>query len=171
MERQLDAFRQRYPMDDRAFSYLMESPREAQQAVLDSFQPRNPSDVDYSAPVVAYAKRCRARAEENHVGGGGYGGCPAAPMPPPADPVHDFCRQYPVDARAQEYLRASGPEVVNRVLQEFRPKREGESDYSGAVVAFVGRCRKGAPPYQPAFVSNDYGEPPGKRPRYGGPGF
>jgi len=66
------------------------------------------------------------------------------------DHLHAFMQRYPVDDRAQAYLCDSPPDVIARVLHEFKPKHEGESDYSGAVVAFVKRCRSGGGSDMPA---------------------
>lgn len=184
---ELQDFRRRFPMDERAFGYLAESSPAVQRQVFDTFAPKRLDDVDFSAPVVAYAKLCRARAIEHpanvshhqqsspvHGGAcaGSYGSSFAGVAPPPprlpplmvsaplpvpmlrahALPNHsisdahigDFCRRYPMDARARELLLASPPAAVARVLREFRPRREGEADYSAAVVAFVGVCKRDA---------------------------
>merc|ERR1711920_926179 len=60
VNRELRAFRQRFPMDDRAFSYLCDTPPEALMQMLESFVPPRLDDTDYSAPVIAFAKKCRA---------------------------------------------------------------------------------------------------------------
>lgn len=133
---ELDGFRFRYPMDDRAFLYLSESPPEARRRVLETFIPPRINDTDYSAPVIAYAKACR-----NFVAcGGGLNGTSANMVAPPELDV--FCTRYPMDTRAMDYLRESPPEVIARVISEFHPKREGDSDYSAAVVSYVTRCRR-----------------------------
>lgn len=143
-----EAFRRRFPMDDRAFAYLLESPPQVRQQVMETFSPPRADDTDFSAPVVAYSKRCRARFGEVAHGTNQYfsGLQPAMPAPGyvTEGDVGAFMARYPVDARAEDYLRETPPVVVARVLREFRPKREGDSDYSAAVVSFVGLCRKEA---------------------------
>jgi len=58
-----------------------------------------------------------------------------------ASNLQEFLSRYPVDQRAQDYLAASPPAVVARAINEFRPPREGEDDYSGLLTAFVKRLR------------------------------
>jgi len=158
----LDGFRQRYPMDDRAYVYLQESLPEVQRQVVETFVPKRADDVDFSAPIVAYAKLCRARFNEaasfglNPIAASpGVSAYPAqcCPQQPPA-PAMDhqalaselsaFCQRFPMDQRACDFLYESPPVVITRVLHEFRPKREGDADYSAAIVYFVGVCRKEA---------------------------
>lgn len=57
--RSLRSFRERYPMDDRAYDYLTSSPPEVVDAVLQQFQPRAEGEQDYSAVVTSFTKRCR----------------------------------------------------------------------------------------------------------------
>lgn len=186
LDRELHDFRARFPMDDRAFAYLAESPLPAQREVLDTFRPPR-EDTDYSALIINLAKKCRARAppdrghgnmaasngygppvhyaQPSYGGGysGGYGGGYGAPPPraPPRGELDHFARRYPIDERAFAYLSDSSPDVIHKVLSEFKPKHEGESDYSGAVVSFVKRCR--------SDFSGGAGrsEPNAKRARYG----
>jgi len=131
-------------MDDRAFVYLQESLPEVQMQVVETFVPKRVDDTDFSAPVVAYAKLCRARFTE----AASFGLNPIAAGPGNdyalASEMSAFCQRFPMDQRARDYLYESPPGVVARVLREFRPKREGDSDYSAAVVYFVGVCRKEA---------------------------
>lgn len=159
VDRELHAFRQRFPMDDRAFTYLCETPPDALMQMLESFVPPRHDDTDYSAPVIAFAKKCRARggSQESVVFAKGYGHSAMGGQPfgggqvqsrgRHRDSIEDrldaFTRRYPVDERAFAYLSESPPDVISRVLDDFKPKREGEGDYSGAVVAFVKRCRSG----------------------------
>lgn len=174
----LEGFRQRYPMDDRAFVYLQESLPEVQRQIVETFVPKRAVDVDFSAPIVAYAKLCRARCTEaasfgmNAIAAGPGYGCGSHQgahfsQPPPAANDHAlaadmgaFCQRFPMDQRARDFLYESPPGVVSRVLREFRPKREGDSDYSAAVVYFVGICRKEA-----GFDANSGGAMPPKRTR------
>lgn len=157
---ELQDFRRRFPMDERAYGYLAESSPAVRRQVFDTFAPKRLDDTDFSAPVVAYAKLCRARVFESAAHGSHFMAVapPRFPAPmqarmpvfrPAVQPVTDaqigeFCRRYPMDGRALELMLASPPAVVARVLREFRPKREGEADYSAAVVAFVGVCKRDA---------------------------
>merc|ERR1740121_2032457 len=56
--------------------------------------------------------------------------------------ITEFCRRYPVDARAIEAVLASPPMVQVRVIREFRPRNEGEPDYSAALMTFLGICKR-----------------------------
>lgn len=54
----LDGFRQKYPMDDRAFDFLKNAPPNVQAEVLERFSPQR-QDTDYSALIISFAKKCR----------------------------------------------------------------------------------------------------------------
>lgn len=56
----LEGFRQRYPMDDRAFDFLKCASAFVQQEVLERFSPQK-QDSDYSALIISFAKKCRER--------------------------------------------------------------------------------------------------------------
>ena len=58
----LEGFRQRYPMDDRAFDFLKCASASTQQEVLERFAPQR-QDSDYSALIISFAKRCREREQ------------------------------------------------------------------------------------------------------------
>merc|ERR1712039_581565 len=66
----------------------------------------------------------------------------AVPVVNDAHAISNFFLRYPCDERAQDFLNSSSPEVRARVVQEFRPRQEGDSDYSGAVTSFVRRMRQ-----------------------------
>lgn len=224
MDQEMHAFRARFPMDDRAFKYILESPPEVRRHVLDSFTPPRIDDADFSAPIVGYAKMLRSRFAGGGApspgpchGGGGYGpgfGGGRGPVGPGhgglgghgymnhggggpgmggyhgshmgsggrggmtgLQDLRNFCARYPMDERAVDYLRESPPEVIDQVLREFKPKREGDGDYSAPVVAYTKKCRNMAmgsfhPP--PPSGGGSYGmhgaqnygpTPPWKRPR------
>jgi len=166
----LEQFCERFPIDDRAYRFLMECRAEVLRTVIESFVPPRLDDANYSAAVVAWAKVIRHRFGDAVTGpahqgaatlvpapwggcGGGLGtGCDGGSVSP-GPFIAAFFQRYPSDEPTQSYLCESPPEVVSRVLREFRPKREGDSDYSAAVVAYVARCRR------------DAGEPPRKRQR------
>merc|ERR1712066_1143869 len=80
-------------------------------------------------------------------GGGGFRAAKAGPMNALAavndsQAIANFLMRYPCDERAQEFLTSSPAEVRARVVQEFRPRKEGDNDYSGAVTSFVRRIRQ-----------------------------
>lgn len=153
---QIEAFRQRYPMDDRAFEFLESSGSFVVQDVLMNFSPRNMQDTDYSRPITSYVKQCRERAER--LGGGAVVGGQhvqiqptvlGAPKQHSADNgrhvecgwLQCFRKLYPMDAKAYDFLEQSPVEVQESVVSEFKPRRAGDEDYSGAVTSFVKRVK------------------------------
>jgi len=52
-------FRQRYPTDERAWNYLLQSSGEVKHRVLTEFCPPQGVDGDYSKAVTSYIRRCR----------------------------------------------------------------------------------------------------------------
>ena len=54
----LEGFRQRYPMDDRAFDFLKNAPPSIQSEILERFAPQR-EDTDFSALIIGFAKKCR----------------------------------------------------------------------------------------------------------------
>eukprot|EP00929_Paragymnodinium_shiwhaense_P011589 TRINITY_DN11752_c0_g1_i1.p1 TRINITY_DN11752_c0_g1~~TRINITY_DN11752_c0_g1_i1.p1 ORF type:complete len:509 (+),score=97.47 TRINITY_DN11752_c0_g1_i1:107-1633(+) len=172
MQAELEAFRQRYPLDEDSTNYLYRSGEEVQWAVINEFRPTREGQSDYSALVIAFTKRMKSKLYGDFAGGGpgffapaahaGYGGPPARGgyMPPPAPrqtyqppgrggyhggygavPGYaDFCRRYPMDERARSMLESQPSDVISRVVREFRPKREGDADYSAVIVAYTKRC-------------------------------
>jgi len=147
----LEGFRRRYPMDDRAFNYLLESPPEVCRQVLETFVPKRANDTDCSAPVIAYAKLCRSRFAEatsmganSTINGSLQGGMCRGGSQELMAQQSVFCQRFPMDQAAYDFLYDSPPNVISRVHREFRPKREGDSDYSAAVVHFTRSCRRDA---------------------------
>jgi len=150
VDAEMDAFRQRFPMDEQAASYLMTSSPDVRTSVLRNFRPPREGDSDYSALLIAFTKRCRlavpsrTRQTEQKFMPIVWTCSGEVPRGGTLSDAGSFCRRYPIDHRALEYLKESPPDIVARVVREFRPKREGEADYSAAVVAFIGLCRKSA---------------------------
>eukprot|EP00747_Dinoflagellata_sp_TGD_P077445 gnl/TRDRNA2_/TRDRNA2_159594_c0_seq1.p1 gnl/TRDRNA2_/TRDRNA2_159594_c0~~gnl/TRDRNA2_/TRDRNA2_159594_c0_seq1.p1 ORF type:complete len:517 (+),score=94.36 gnl/TRDRNA2_/TRDRNA2_159594_c0_seq1:57-1607(+) len=139
---EIEHFREKYPMDDNAFRYLTNSPADVIDCVLKTYQAPVNENTDHSAPVTAYAKKLRAASSEN------YGPARASFGGGPSDwEVQQFCDRYPMDQRAYDNLTSCSPDVLSRVLREFRAKVEGESDYSALISAFVKRCRDRPGPY------------------------
>jgi len=146
----LEGFRRRYPMDDRAFNYLLESPPEVCRQVVETFVPKRANDTDCSAPVIAYAKLCRSRFAEatgmgaNSINGSLQGSMSRGDSQELLAQQSVFCQRFPMDQAAYDFLYDSPLSVISRVHREFRPKREGDSDYSAAVVHFTRSCRRDA---------------------------
>lgn len=137
----LRAFRAQYPMDDRAFDYLIQAEPRVQEVFLEEFQPKHHADGDYSASVTSYLKVVRAKVESNGSPG-------AAPVKGKGRSKGDeallenFRRRYPMDDRAFEYLCSADDSVRQKVLESFRPKHEGEADYSGLITSFIRSFRQ-----------------------------
>jgi hypothetical protein len=178
LAQQIDAFFVRYPVDERARGYLLDSDDAVVLAALQEFKPRTEGEKDYSGLLTSYVKRLRqrvggdagrARQAYNGQGSGGAVGPAPGALPRDREPLHrelqeavdDFVQRYPIDDGAFGYLTSSPPEVIVRVIEEFRPKAEGESDYSALLMTFAKRCRNklgvaAAEAYPPA----QYHEPP-----------
>jgi len=92
--------------------------------------------------------------------------------------VDAFFSRYPCDQRACEYFSQCSVDVQTAVVQQFRPRSEGDSDYSAAMTAFIKRCMGGGMmaaqqpqqfAQQPQFAQQQFGmeEPAAKRMRTG----
>merc|ERR1719401_1634048 len=51
--------------------------------------------------------------------------------------VDAFFIKYPCDQRATEYFNMSPSDVQTAVVQQFRPRSEGDADYSAAITSFI----------------------------------
>eukprot|EP00419_Tripos_fusus_P007859 CAMPEP_0172676216 /NCGR_PEP_ID=MMETSP1074-20121228/13808_1 /TAXON_ID=2916 /ORGANISM="Ceratium fusus, Strain PA161109" /LENGTH=600 /DNA_ID=CAMNT_0013493823 /DNA_START=150 /DNA_END=1948 /DNA_ORIENTATION=- len=127
----LEEFRLRFPMDERAFDFLATAPREVQERVLETFVPQRLDDTDFSAPVTAYVRSLRNQLADANVSAGVT-----------EEAIARFFERYPCDARATDYFQSCTPDVQVTVLRDFRPRSEGDSDYSAAVTAYVKRCKQ-----------------------------
>jgi len=127
----LEEFRLRFPMDDRAFDFLATAPREVQERVLETFVPQRLDDTDFSAPVTAYVRSLRNQLADSGAPAGGA----------TEEAMGKFFERYPCDARAQDYFQTCPTDVQSQVLGNFRPRSEGDSDYSAAVTAFIKKCK------------------------------
>merc|ERR1712217_654092 len=123
----LRALRTCFPMDDRAFDFLMQQPVEIQEGVIMEFRPRRDGDLDYSGAITSFVRAVSTRG----------GGRMIGPTGVPQGLVEAFRRRYPHDDRAWEYLTNSQPHVQRSVIEKFRPKQEGERDYSALITRFV----------------------------------
>ncbi|CAK0801216.1 unnamed protein product [Prorocentrum cordatum] len=89
-------FHARYPMDERALQYLLNSSGEAKQRVLTEFRPSGTVDGDYSKAVTAFVRRCQDEAKLGGKGGrfgahaGGMGAGGFAPMGGGYSPGGDY---------------------------------------------------------------------------------
>jgi len=138
---QLETFRKKYPMDDRALEYLRTSSPEVQEQCVGSFRIREKLD-DFSQAIIAHVRACRMISGDRT-------------PPPPETPVGqtqaaqqlvllaEFRSRYPFDDRTLSYMQQAGLEVVQRVMTEFQPPRGGvERDFSKSITAFVRRCKE-----------------------------
>merc|ERR1711924_21162 len=69
-------------------------------------------------------------------------GNPLRPNGPNHRDLSDFRRRYPMDDRAFEYLCDSTPEVKEKVLSTFVPRRSNDPDNSAPVTAYIKQCRR-----------------------------
>merc|ERR1712232_916248 len=104
-----------------------------QRMVVQKFRPNNPDDTDYSPAITAFVKAGRVQTRE-------------ARFSPYSDrEVQEFValaafrKRYPIDDRAFAFLLDS--EMRMEALEGFRPKQEGESDYSGLVTRYLKNMR------------------------------
>jgi len=157
----VDAFFTKFPCDQRATEYFNEIPREMQAAILRDFRPRSEGDSDYSAAMTSFIKYKQSAPWAGGKGGGGMGGkgggaaqgmMPAqqfagagmqAGGPLTQQSVDAFFSRYPADQRACEYFSTCTVDVQTAVVQQFRPRQEGDADYSAALTAFIKRCMGG----------------------------
>lgn len=173
---ELETFRRKFPMDERAYDFLTSLPAEVQMTGIREFSPKFMNDSDYSRPITSFLRQIQQRIGDGG-GGGGKGGGAKAYGGPPSEPRerqyqppsrhHDsprdshrsrggddpkrwlqiFRTAYPMDERAYDFLESSSPDVQELVISDFKPRRFGEKDYSGAVTSFLkavnGRVAKG----------------------------
>merc|ERR1712217_145771 len=131
------AMRTIFPMDDRAFEYLTMQPVEIQETAVMSFRPRQDGDPDYSGAITSFIKRIRQQGSVD--GGRSFRHVPPGLAPTPL--LDAFRRRYPVDDRAWDFLCQCHPASIRNVVETFKPKMEGEADYSGLLTSFVKRAR------------------------------
>lgn len=158
-DRDMQAFRDRYPMDERAFADLTSAPPDVRRRVIGHFKPRREGEADYSALVASFVRSIlKARPVPGPrplVGGsglrefrdvrdlprdrddGGRGGSRGRSRDRGGSLLENFRKRYPMDERAFHVLSNSSTSVQATVISDFRPKREGEDDYSALVMAFA----------------------------------
>lgn len=120
-------------MDDRAFDYLETSPLAVQENVVQDFRPRRFGESDYSGAVTSFVKQVRNRIQAS----GSRSSDSRSSSSAPTNLLNGFRERYPMDDRAWDYLESSSARVQRRVMEDFQPKREGESDYSRLLTSFV----------------------------------
>lgn len=64
LEGRLHSFRDRYPMDDKAFATIERMSPAVQEVFLSDFKPKREGDTDYSPLVMTFVRAVQARAEE-----------------------------------------------------------------------------------------------------------
>mmetsp|Transcript_36310 Transcript_36310/g.83470 ORF Transcript_36310/g.83470 Transcript_36310/m.83470 type:complete len:588 (-) Transcript_36310:37-1800(-) len=67
-QQKLKSFRERYPVDDRAFDFLQKAPEQVQNLVLADFKPKSEGQKDYSALLTIFVRKVQSRWQ-----GGGDG--------------------------------------------------------------------------------------------------
>jgi len=130
---ELQAFRDRYPFDEDAYRYIVSSPPHVQREIVRTFKPPREGEEDYSALVMTFSKRCRNAVPS----------WDTAMVTGPSGAEYDAFRQrYPFDDDTHNYLQSSPPEVRRQVLHSFKPKQEGEADYSALLISFCKKLRQ-----------------------------
>merc|ERR1712187_444897 len=104
---------------------------------MGTFKPRQDGDPDYSGAITSFVKRIREQGERD--GGTCFRYVPQGLAPAPL--LDAFRRRYPVDDRAWDFLTQCHPQTIRHVVESFKPKMEGEPDYSGLLTSFVKRAR------------------------------
>lgn len=168
---QLELFRLRYPMDEKAFDYLKISCPEVQERVVNTFRPPDNAQhqTDFSRIVTSHIKFCtRAHQDDsrhhhrqdaanmvsveeacNVLMGRTPDG--AGKNSVPEENLEMFRSNYPMDDRAFDYLKGSPADVQERVITTFRVDT-AQPDYSRAVTAHVRFCLKRHRESASAFV-------------------
>merc|ERR1712194_110010 len=118
-----------FPMDERAFDFLLQQPVEVQETVIMEFRPRRDGDPDYSGAITSFVKNVANRMRSDGGSSIQHIGQNNVPLPL----VEAFRRRYPVDDRAWDFLVQSAPATQRHVIETFKPKQEGEQDYSGLI--------------------------------------
>mmetsp|Transcript_43377 Transcript_43377/g.80772 ORF Transcript_43377/g.80772 Transcript_43377/m.80772 type:complete len:724 (-) Transcript_43377:54-2225(-) len=137
--RHLRRFRSRYPMDDRAFDFLVQHSAEVQEAVIAKFRPRSEGDADYSGAVTSFVRKTRDSLKASEAA--------AAPQRQGVTlrsrflNLREFRLRYPMDDRAFDFLEQAPTSVQEAVVSKFKPRSEGDEDYSGAVTTFTRRMK------------------------------
>lgn len=150
----LKNLRHKYPMDDRAFENLGKVHPEVRREFLRTFKPKREGEDDYSALVATYMRCIIKRREvsrgapqrggislrdrdDRNRGCGRDGKRDSRDEHSSANFLNDFRSHYPMDEKAFSILGRAALSIQKKVTSEFKPKREGEDDYSALVMAFV----------------------------------
>mmetsp|Transcript_79277 Transcript_79277/g.156976 ORF Transcript_79277/g.156976 Transcript_79277/m.156976 type:complete len:817 (-) Transcript_79277:134-2584(-) len=140
-QQQLDTFRKKYPMDERAMEYLRTSAPEVQEQCVATFRIRERLD-DFSQAIIAHVRACRMITGDR--------------TPPPLEgsicntaaaqqiiKLAEFRSRYSFDDRTLQYMQQAGSDIISRVMIEFQlPKSGIEKDFSKSITAFVRRCKE-----------------------------
>jgi len=135
----LEAFRARYPCDDEAFRFVTSAPPHVRQMILQTFKPPREGEEDYSALIITFSKKCRQATQQvpqrEHMA--------YRDRRPTAGVNYEaFRARYPFDDDCHNFLQRLPPEVRIHVLQNFKPPREGEADYSALLMSFGKKTRE-----------------------------
>ncbi|CAE7235471.1 ASPH [Symbiodinium natans] len=164
----LQHFRSRYPFDDDAYNYIMNSSIEVQRELLRDFKPKQEGEEDYSALIMGFTKKRRQSVKErqqlnrfvpqhyehyqpDYQSFGTFGAEQDVSLT--EHELQAFRDRYPFDEDAYRYIVSSPPHVQREILRTFKPPREGEEDYSALVITFSKRCRNAAPSWDTSPMS------------------
>lgn len=155
-------------MDARAWSNLSSAPPEVKNLVMGQFKPRREGEDDYSALISSFVRSIIIKREQRGLPGGRDvrgrspgrdgrdGGARREDHVPSREqsPASAFRARYPMDERAFGVLQNASPSVQQTVMADFRPRREGDDDYSALVMAFVRAVQGRVGISRPAADSN-----------------
>lgn len=156
---ELEAFRARYPCDDEAFRFVTSAPAHVQQMILQSFKPPREGEEDYSALIITFSKKCRQATHQAHQVPQREHIAYRDRRPTAGVNYEAFRARYPFDDDAHNYLQRLPPEVRIHVLQNFKPPREGEADYSALLMSYCKKMRENqqrVQPLQPSAHAHSY---------------
>mmetsp|Transcript_55781 Transcript_55781/g.129919 ORF Transcript_55781/g.129919 Transcript_55781/m.129919 type:complete len:355 (+) Transcript_55781:102-1166(+) len=142
LEQQLQAFRRRYPADDRAFEFLEKSHPKVVEQVLADFAPPRENQEDYSALLTNFIRQVRDRLRVH---------------------AKRWKRQYPQDQQNEE-PSDPGPEVEEAVQEDAAsdPRPDGGGTHFGLrqmvaeVGASLGRPAEDCEPFTGLLEDNWY---------------
>lgn len=147
----------RFPIDERAYDYFVQSSSEVQDTVLREFQVRKEGESSYAGLFTSFVRKCRMGSCSDSAGRGNLVSCSHSQADSQALEktefeeaveemeslvLEDFRARFPMDERAFRYLCGSPKEVQDKVRESFVPQRLEDTDFSAAVTAYVKTLRR-----------------------------
>jgi len=132
----------RYPVDDRCRAYLLASAPQVIDRTVQMFKPPREGEADYSGLLTTYVKKMRQTMSNEVME-------PTATNDELQRMVDEFMIKYPIDESAYNFLMGCLPDVMQKVMKEFVPRREGEADYSALFMTFAKKKKQETAQAQP----------------------